>query len=159
MSLRILVLGIGSPIVTDDSIGLRVADQVASLGIEGVDVREASTSGLDLIEVMLDHEEVIIVDAIITSSRPPGTVFLLSEESFTDSVHGTNPHDVNIATAIELGRRLEPERMPKKIHFVAIEVIDTKTISDTMSPEVEKALPRAADAVVDIIRKAKAADS
>ncbi len=159
MTPRILVLGIGSPIVTDDSIGLRVADRVASLGIEGVDVREASTSGLDLIEVMMDHEVAIIVDAIITSSKPPGSVFLLSEESFTESVHGTNPHDVNIATAIELGRRLEPERMPKKMHFVAIEVIDTKTISDSMSPEVEKALPKAVDTVVEIIKMAKVSDS
>ncbi|MBC7108104.1 MAG: hydrogenase maturation protease [Methanomassiliicoccales archaeon] len=151
----ILILGIGSPIVSDDSVGLRVVEQIDSLQFEDLEVKEASTSGLDLIEMMLDHEMVIIVDGIVTKMKPPGSIFILSEENFASTVHGTNPHDVNIATAIELGRMLEPLRMPKHISFVAIEVIDTRTISEKMSPEVEKAIPKAVEVVLRLVGKRK----
>ncbi|MCQ5375130.1 MAG: hydrogenase maturation protease [Methanomassiliicoccales archaeon] len=151
----ILVLGIGSPIVSDDSVGLRVVERIASLHLEDVEVKEASTSGLDLIEMMLDHERVIIVDGIVTKMKPPGSIFILSEENFASTVHGANPHDVNIATAIELGKMLEPLRMPKYISFVAIEVIDTRTIGERISPEVEKAIPKAVEIVLQLAGKQK----
>ncbi|MDH7508090.1 MAG: hydrogenase maturation protease [Methanomassiliicoccales archaeon] len=149
----ILVLGIGSPIVSDDSVGLRVAEQIESFQFDDVEVKEVSTSGLDLIEMMLDHEVVVIIDGIVTNMKPPGSIFILSEENFVSTIHGTNPHDVNIATAIELGRMLEPLRMPKRISFVAIEVIDTRTISEEISPEVERAIPEAIEVVLRLVGK------
>jgi len=153
MTRRALVLGIGSPIVSDDAIGIRVAERIQSLNLEGVDVKEVSSSGLDLIELMLDYDTVVIVDAIITSENPLGTVLLLDERDFASSVHGANPHDVNITTTIELGRRLQPDRMPKWVAFVAVEVADTWTISYNMTPEVERAIPEAVERVVEIVKR------
>ncbi|MDD1773662.1 MAG: hydrogenase maturation protease [Methanomassiliicoccales archaeon] len=153
MTRRVLVLGIGSPIVSDDAVGIRVIERIRSLNLEGVDVKDVSSSGLDLIELMLDYDTVVLVDAIITSGHPVGTVLQLEEKDFASSVHGANPHDVNIATTIELGRRLQPERMPKRIAFVAVEVADTWTISYNMTPEVEKAIPRTVEKVIEILRE------
>jgi hydrogenase maturation protease len=153
MAKRILVLGIGSPIVSDDAIGIRVSERIQSLGLDGVDVREVSASGLDLIEIMLDYDKVIIVDAIMTSEHPLGSIILLDESAFSTSVHGANPHDVNIATTIELGRMLEPERMPERIIFVAIEVADTWTVSYNMTEEVVRAIPIAVEMITEMIRK------
>lgn len=150
--MRTLVLGIGSPIRCDDAIGLRVLGELATMNLEGVDLEEACASGLDLIEVMIDYDRVIIVDAIVESGHPPGTVMELGAEAFADSVHGSNPHEANIATTIELGRRLEPERFPKEVLFVAIEAKDVATISEEMTPEMEAALPEAVKTVLDLIR-------
>ncbi|MDD1768074.1 MAG: hydrogenase maturation protease, partial [Methanomassiliicoccales archaeon] len=148
MTRRALVLGIGSPIISDDAVGIRVIEGLRSLNLDGVDVKEVSSSGLDLIELMLDYDTVVIVDAIITSEYPVGTVLQLEEKDFVLSVHGANPHDVNIATTIELGRRLQPNRMPKRIAFVAVEVADTWTISYNMTPEVEAAIPETMNRVI-----------
>jgi hydrogenase maturation protease len=101
---------------------------------------------------MLDYDTVVIVDAIITSENPLGTVLLLDEKDFASSVHGANPHDVNIATTMELGRKLEPNRMPKRVAFAAVEVADTWTISYNMTPEVEMAIPATVEKVVEILR-------
>ena len=68
--MRTLVLGIGSPIMCDDAIGLRVLGELATLNLEGVDLEEVCASGLDLIEIMMDYDRVIIVDAIIDSGHP-----------------------------------------------------------------------------------------
>jgi len=152
MTRRALVLGIGSPIISDDAVGIRVAERIRSLNLECVDVKEVSSSGLDLIELMLDYDTVVIVDAIITSENPLGPVLLLDEKDFAASVHGTNPHDVNIATTMELGRKLEHNRMPKRVAFAAVEVADTWTISYNMTPEVEMAIPATVEKVVEILR-------
>lgn len=136
----------------DDAIGLRVISELAAMKLEGVDLEEACCSGLDLIEVMMDYDRVIIVDAIIESGHPPGTVMELGVEAFADTVHGSNPHEANIATTIELGKRLAPERFPKEFHFVAIEANDVRTVTDKMTPEMEAALPEAVKMILGLIQ-------
>jgi hydrogenase maturation protease len=92
-----------------------------------------------------------VVDAIINSSNPPGTVMVLSPEDFSDTVHGTNPHEANIATTLELGRTLEPERFPKRIIFVAVEANDVFTVSEEMTPELEAALDGTVEKVLQLL--------
>lgn len=147
-----LVIGIGSPVITDDAIGIRVAERIMEMSPPDVDVDEASISGLDLIEMMLDYRRVVVVDAIVTREHEPGTVLVLPAEVFSGTVHGTNPHETNIATALELGRQLEPERFPKEIFFVAVEALNTYDISEEMTPPVQAALPEAVRTVLDLLR-------
>jgi len=135
----------------DDAVGLRALQELSALGLEGVDLQEACTSGLDLIEVMMDYDRVIILDAIMHSPQPVGSVMVLHPEAFSDTVHGTNPHEANIATTLELGRHLEPDRFPKDIVFVAVEVNDVYTVTDVMTPEVEAALPALVAKVLEIL--------
>lgn len=148
---KTLVLGIGSPIMCDDAIGLRVLQELKERGVQDVDLEEACVSGLDLIEIMIDYELVIVVDAIIQSGHPAGTILVLSPEDFSDTVHGTNPHEANVATTIELGRTLEPNRFPKKILFVAVEANDVFTVTEEMTPEVEAALDGTVNKVLELI--------
>lgn len=151
MHRKTLVLGIGSPIISDDAVGLRVANEIASMDIEGVEVQEHSTSGLDLIEIMFDYDRAIIVDSIVTGEREPGSTMVLRPEDFAEAVEITGPHEVNMATAIEWGNRLEPGRMPKEIYFVAVEVVDVQTLSEEITPRVQEALPDIVDTVVGLI--------
>ncbi len=149
---NILFLGIGSPIMCDDAVGLRVVKEIEEMHLPQVSTVEACASGLDLIEVMLDYQKVIIVDAIMNTPNPPGTVMTLTPADFSASVHGTNPHEANIATTIELGKALEPQRMPKEIFFVAIEVVDVYTVSENLTPPVEEAVEKAVRVVEDLIK-------
>jgi hydrogenase maturation protease len=151
MKASVLVLGIGSPVVCDDAIGFHVIDQLRKKGLQDVDIEEACTSGLDLIEIMLDYKKVIVVDAILSGQFQAGKVMVLGEDSLSATVHGVNPHEANVGTTLELGRSLEPERMPKEVWFVAVEVNDVWTVSDCMTPDVEAAVPEAVQTVIDLI--------
>jgi hydrogenase maturation protease len=152
MRAKNLVLGIGSPVVCDDAIAFHVIERLRTQELTGTDLEEASTSGLDLIEMMLDYDVAVIVDAIITGAVPPGTVMVLAEESFTATVHGVNPHEANVATSIQLGHTLMPERMPRSIFFVVVEVNDVWTVTDKMTPEVEEAVAPAAETVLGLLQ-------
>lgn len=149
---RYLVIGIGSPVISDDAIGIRVAEKILEMNLPDVDVDDTSISGLDLIEMMLDYQRVVVVDAIVTRKNEPGTVMVLQADSFAHSVHGTNPHETNIATALELGRQIEPVRFPKEIYFVAVEALNTYDISEEMTPPVQAALPEAVETVLALLK-------
>ncbi|MCX6650369.1 MAG: hydrogenase maturation protease [Methanomassiliicoccales archaeon] len=146
-----LVLGIGSPLICDDGVGFKVVEDLKARNIPDLDLDQQSVSGLDLIEIMMDYQRVVVVDAIVTEQFPAGTVMLLQPEDFKNALHGTNPHETNIHMAIELGRMLAPDRMPKDVQFVAIEVNDVWTVTDVMTEDVEKAVPVAVEAVLKIL--------
>ncbi|MFP4170034.1 MAG: hydrogenase maturation protease [Methanomassiliicoccales archaeon] len=146
-----LVLGIGSPIVSDDAVGLSVAEEIAKRDLEGVEVEQHSTSGLDIIDIVLDFERVVVIDSIVTGRDPPGTVTIHRPEDFDHAVSGGSPHEINLFTAIELGRKLYPGRMPREIVLVAVEVLDVLTISEEMTPEVEGSIHSVAERVLEML--------
>ena len=92
-----------------------------------------------------------LIDAYINSGQPAGTVMELGPDAFAHTVHGSNPHEANIATTIELGRSLYPDKFPNDILFVAVAANDVYTVSDRMTPELEAALPQAVQKVLDLI--------
>jgi len=141
---RTLLLGIGNPILSDDGIGVVVSRAIQDMGLPGIDVAEASASGIEVMEMMMDYEKVVIVDAIMLPDKAPGEILRLHEGDFTKSVHGSSPHGINLATAIALGRKVSPERMPSKIVFFAMQAEDVSTFCEEQTPKV-------AERIVDLI--------
>jgi hydrogenase maturation protease len=149
---RILVVGLGSPIMSDDAVGLRVADIVGSMGIPNVETVQEAIGGLDIIPVLSGYRNAVIVDAVKTGAYEAGTVMIFDPDDLEPTVANASAHDINLATAMRIGRQLDPDNMPISVKFVAVEVSDILTVSETMTDAVEAALPDAVDAVLSIIK-------
>ena len=145
---RTLIVGVGNPILSDDGVGIHVARKLRDLGLEGVDVEELPASGLELLDMVLGYDRVVIVDAIVTDEGRPGEFHVLEENAFERTVHGSTPHGINIATALAMGRKIVPEKMPKEVFFVAIEAEDIVNVSESMTPAVAAAIPSRVDRIV-----------
>ncbi|HMK08623.1 MAG TPA: hydrogenase maturation protease [Anaerolineales bacterium] len=149
---RTLIIGLGNPILRDDAVGLHVARRVqdALPSAAGIEVVQECVGGLRLMERMVGYDRALLIDAR-RSGRPPGTVQLLDPLDMTTQ-HSASSHDVNLATALAVGRR-SGARLPAddQIRIVAVEVEDVETFSETMSPAVEAAVPAAADRVLRVI--------
>ena len=145
---RTLVVGVGNPILSDDGVGIHVARRLQQLGLEGVDIEELPASGLELLDMVLDYDRVVIVDAIVTKEGEAGRFYVLQEEDFERTVHGSSPHGINIATALAMGRKITPERMPREVFFVAIEAKDTVNVSEKLTPSVAAAVPSILERIV-----------
>lgn len=154
---RIAVIGLGSPIMCDDAVGLRVSETIDALGMDEVDCFQEAIGGLDILPVIHGYSHAIVVDAIQTGEYGPGTVLLFRESDFDEVITDAATHDVNLPTAIKIGRKMDPEIMPETISFVAVEVQDIKTITETMTPEVEAAVDSAKAAVLHLIETARGA--
>jgi hydrogenase maturation protease len=146
---RVLVLGVGNPILSDDGVGIHVAREIMKRELPGVDVEELAASGLELLDVVRGYDKVVIVDAIQTTNGEPGELYVLEEKDFERSIHGSSPHGINIATALALGRKLVPNEMPKEVVFIAVEAEDVVNVSEKLTPKVAKALP----GIVERVRK------
>lgn len=144
---KILVVGLGNPILGDDAVGLRVAQALKDRVAPGIEVVEASIAGLDFLELLSGVDRAIIIDAIQTEGGRPGEIYRLEPGSFRATRHATTPHDVNFATALELGRRLSLP-IPKSIVIFGIEACQVDTLSEECTPEVEEAVPRCVEMVI-----------
>lgn len=147
--MKVLVLGVGNPILSDDGVGIHVARELKKKGIEGVHIEELAASGLELLDLVRGYDKVIIIDAIQTKNGDPGRLHILEEKDFEKSVHGSSPHGINIATALALGRKLVPKEMPKEVVFFAVEVEDLVNVSERLTPRIERTLP----GIVELVEK------
>ena len=154
---RIAVVGLGSPIMCDDAVGLRVSEAIDALGMDDVDCFQEAIGGLDILPVIHGYSHAIVVDAIQTGEYGPGTVLLFRESDFDEVIADAATHDVNLPTAIKIGRKMDPGIMPETISFVAVEVQDIKTVTETMTPEVEASVDSAKAAVLHLIGTARGA--
>ena len=149
----VLIVGLGSPIMSDDAIGLVVVDEIERMGLPGVETRQEAIGGLDIIPVLWGYRNVIIVDAIQTRQYEPGTVMFFDPEDFDDTIGDASAHDINLATAMRIGRQVEPEMMPDKVRFVAVEAEDIATVNEGMTPKLIEAKPRAVEAVLHLLKE------
>jgi hydrogenase maturation protease len=150
--MKTLLLGMGNPILSDDAIGVRLAAdfKAAFAPRPGLDiVEECSVGGLNLLDLFRGYRQAIVLDSLQTSPSAPGAWHRFTATALRDTVHLSNLHDANFATALELGRRLGlalPD--DKNIHILAVEIQDNRTFSDRMTPALERAYPRVRSAIL-----------
>lgn len=141
--LKTLILGLGNPLRSDDGVGNRVAQALAQRIKEpNITVTETNAAGLSLLDLLSGYEQAMIIDAVQTKEGKAGEVYRLDLQDLTIPSYLCSTHDVDLATAMELGKRLGLE-LPQKITIFAIEVADVVTFSEQLTPEVAQAVPKA----------------
>ncbi|MBK8857795.1 MAG: hydrogenase maturation protease [Opitutaceae bacterium] len=152
VSSRVLVLGLGNDILTDDAVGLLVAREVRRrLGdTPGIAVRETTEMGLTLLDEIVDCGSLILVDAVQTGCVPPGQVHEIGPDDLPQ-VTATSPHFVGVGETLALGATLGLA-MPRRVRIFAIEVADPYTLGTQLTTAVAQAVPEAAERVVKLAR-------
>ncbi|MDR1691040.1 MAG: hydrogenase maturation protease [Candidatus Methanoplasma sp.] len=148
---KTMVIGLGSPIMCDDAVGLKVSEAIEAMNLPDVDTLQEAIGGLDIIPMISGYRFAIIVDAIQTREYEPGTVLIFDPESFDCTIADVPAHDVNLATAIKIGRQMDNSVMPEVIKFIAIEVEDLQTMSEEMTPKVAASVEPAKNAVLHLL--------
>jgi hydrogenase maturation protease len=150
---RILVLGVGNILFTDEGIGVRVVEHLQnSFDFSGnVTLMDGGTLGTRLMGPILECDMLIVVDAVLGDGAP-GTVYRLTGDdlrkslAFKDSMHQTDLVDTLIYCGI-VGNR--PDAV-----VVGIEPVDYKTMAVEVSGELAKRIPKMAESVLKEIEQA-----
>lgn len=80
--MKTLILGLGNPILSDDGVGLGVAEELEGrLDQQEVTVVETSMAGLSLRDLLIAYDRVIIIDAIQTVGGKAGQIYRLDPRS------------------------------------------------------------------------------
>ncbi len=149
---KILVLGLGNDIMSDDGVGIAVVQELerSILPLESVMMRVTSEMGLSLLDYLEGTDVCFIVDAIYTQKAPPGTLYELEERDLS-CINGAAPHFLGIREVLSLGRVLGFD-MPSKVTMHAIEVSDPFTVGTKLSDDVARAIPLTISRLLDALR-------
>ena len=134
-----LILGIGNPILTDDGVGIKIAQKLKEDNPE-LEVVETSEAGMALLELIVGYDKLIIIDSIKTEQGKPGELYKLELEDLKPPMYFSSSHGIDITTAVELGQRVG-YRMPRYVSLYAVEVKDNSTFGEECTKEIEGRIP------------------
>lgn len=104
---RILVLGVGNLLFTDEGIGVCAVDELERLYdvSDNVTIMEGGTLGTRLMDPIMNCDLLIVLDAVL-GDGPPGSIYRLTGDdlrksmAFKDSMHQTDLVDTLIMCEI-----------------------------------------------------------
>jgi hydrogenase maturation protease len=160
---KVLVIGLGNPILGDDGVGWVVAREVeARIHDAGntLEVDYLSLGGLSLMERLVGYEKIILIDSLTTGKYPQGAIITFTLDELIDlaSGHTTAPHDTSLKTALIVGRQLGTS-LPKdnNIHVVAVESQQVYDIQEGLTPAIAASVPVAVEKVIELLERMQGA--
>jgi hydrogenase maturation protease len=148
--MKTIIVGIGNPILGDDGIGIHIIRNLKKHQEfpHDVDVAEAHTGGMNLLDVISGYDQVILVDAVSLVDYAHGAVkkFQIDE---LPTVHSQNPHDVSFPEALHLAKTLGDHQIPKSITIIGVNLKEIpREFSDSLSDEVKNSIPIAVNMIL-----------
>jgi len=142
-----LILGIGNPILTDDSVGIKIAQK---LGEEkpGLEIEETNEAAIAFLDLIMGYDKLIIIDSIKTGQGKPGELYKLNLEDLKPNMNFSSSHGMDIATAFEVGGSLGC-RMPRSVSIYAVEIKDNETFAEQCTNEVAAKIPFIVKQIID----------
>ena len=146
---RTVIVGLGNPIMSDDAVGIVVAQKIYEQihDHKNVDLVEAPVGGFELVDIIVGYDRAIIIDAIQTEWGHVGDHYLLDLESAQSTEQPSMTHQVGLIEGLELARRLGT-KTPEYLRVYAIEADDIYTFGTEMTEAVKDAVPRIAEEII-----------
>lgn len=137
---KVAVIGIGNILLGDDGVGVRVVEELRKRKLpENVKIYDGATSGLRIINFLVDVDKGIIVDAV-RGGKSPGNIYRFPIEEALNKPSIISLHDIDFVFAYKVSRDvlgltrditiigIEPERIERGLE---------------LSEKVKKAVPEA----------------
>ncbi|NIQ97742.1 MAG: hydrogenase maturation protease [Desulfuromonadales bacterium] len=149
----LLVMAVGNILRGDDGFADAVLNRLAQEELPAhVELFDAGTSAIDLMEVFNGRDKLIVVDAI-RGGQAPGTLYRFSPEEVEDQALPMNSlHQVGLLETLKLGELVDCK--PKQTVVVGAQPGETG-LGIGLSPEVEQAVERAVELIKQEINNAK----
>lgn len=145
---KVLVMGIGNLLLTDDGVGVHVAQTLAGESWpENVTIMEAGTFTQDVFYLFKGFAHVLILD-IVHGHAGPGTVYHLTENQLVDNEkQRLSIHDIDLLDSLRMAEMLHGSR--PNLTVMGMEPADYTSWSMELSPVVQERFP----AYLDEVRK------
>ena len=150
---KILILGMGNDILSDDGIGPRLVRDLSQMNVSpNIRFDVACCGGLEIMEYIKGYDKVIFIDAIRTQNGKPGDVYCFIPSDFRETSHLSNLHDIYFLTALKLGKKLELN-LPDDLHIIAVEILEDKEFSEKLTLPLRKEYSRIFKKVLSYSKK------
>jgi len=151
--MKTILIGLGNPILGDDGVGWKVAEEAKRqlTSDSSVDVEFLSLGGISLMEHLIGYEHAILVDAV-TSDQEIGSVIVSNLNGMPDysAFHIASAHDTSLQNALKLGKSMGA-KLPKEVIVVGIATDHIYDFSESLSPPIVSAVPKATKIVINLL--------
>lgn len=141
----LLVMGVGNMLRKDDGFGAAVLGEIAKDSLpEQVELLDAGTSIVDLMEELNGRRKVVVIDAV-RGGQAPGTLFRFSPEDVaSEAVPADSLHQVGLLETLKLAELVDCR--PEQVVIIGAQPADTD-LGVGLTDEVQAVVPRAAEMV------------
>ena len=177
--MKTIVIGLGNPILGDDGVGWKVAEEVKKQltfsptllpassplalrsarvgegcrrqGERDIDVEFLCLGGISLMEHLIGYKRAILIDAI-ASDHEPGSVMIYKLVEMPDysAFHTTSAHDTSLQNALKLGKAMGAD-LPEQVTVVGIATDRVYDFGEELSLPVAGAVSKAAQIVIELL--------
>ncbi|HBF42274.1 MAG TPA: hydrogenase expression/formation protein [Desulfobacteraceae bacterium] len=127
-SQRIIVLGVGNILFSDEGFGIRVVEKLQEVYEfpKNVSLVDGGVLGLNLLGVISEADHLLVVDAVRNNDRP-GSLYRLEGEAIPNRVRAKNSlHQVDFLEALAMCQALD--KVPETV-ILGVEPEDMETLS------------------------------
>ena len=148
---RVLVLGIGNLVMSDDGVGVKVVQQLQReyRFAENVEIMDGGTLGLDLLPKLEGIDHLIVVDAVETGRKPGTCVRLTGEELPIALETKVSPHQMGLKDLLSVAQLLG--HSPGEMVLIGVQPGSIEMDTE-LTPEVDAVLQVLVDNVMDELR-------
>ena len=147
---KVVILGIGNLLLSDEGVGVHVANQLMEMDLPAeVSVVEGGTDGFRLIDIITEADRLIVVDAV-KGGGPPGSIYHFDIDEVRDCPSGfkTSVHQIGILEVINLSGLIG------KKPYTTVIGVEPKSLDMGMelSPEIKDKIPRMIQLILDELK-------
>lgn len=136
-------MGFGNPVRSDDGIGCYVVQELKELLVDTnkITILDMGTSAFEVLYQLKGHNRILIVDAVINTGEPPGTLYKVPAKEVVRAPE-EDPmvflHSLKWDQALSYAKRMLAHEYPEDIQVYLIAVDNTR-LEVELSDEVKEA--------------------
>lgn len=140
--IRTAIMGFGNPVRSDDAAGIYVIERLKEkIGARGdISIFDMGTSAFEVLFGLKGHQRIILVDAVINSQEPVGTIFKVPAVEVM-STPEEDPlvflHSIKWSQALSYAKKIMQDEYPDDIQVYLIAVKNTALEVDLSQPVQE----------------------
>jgi hydrogenase maturation protease len=156
-TVKIAVMGFGNPCRSDDAVGIYVIDELKKQIGEREDISffDMGTSAFEVLFKLKGHNKIIVVDAVVNSGEPAGTLYKVPASELEAAVVDDPMvflHSLKWDQALSYAKKILREEYPEDIQVYLIAVDNIKLeieLSDTVREAGDKVAALIKDEIVN----------
>ncbi|MBI5815015.1 MAG: HyaD/HybD family hydrogenase maturation endopeptidase [Nitrospinae bacterium] len=139
---RIIVLGVGNILLSDEGVGVRVAEKLlAEYSFPpNVQIYDGGTLGLNLLPFIEEADHLIVLDAV-NGPGEPGSLYRYTAEDFTLAMpKKMSAHDIGLIECLAIAQI--NDELPKSVVIIGVKPEDIRSykmeLTETIGPKAEE---------------------
>ncbi|MDO6516544.1 hydrogenase maturation protease [Zobellia uliginosa] len=141
--MKTAIMGFGNPVRSDDAVGIYVIEELRKKlpETEDISIFDMGTAAFEVLFGLKGHDRIILVDAVLNSNEPVGTLFKVPAEEVVKAPQDDPMvflHGMKWDQALSYAKKILRDEYPEDIHVYLVAIENTKLEVD-LSDEVKDA--------------------